>query len=138
MDIKPVKGEVFTHSFSFSQQDVEAFAKVTGDTNPVHLNEEYAALTPFKKPILHGFLSGSVFSKVFGTIFPGPGSIYVGQTLNFKRPMFSGMEYFATFTITDVDQEKSTLTIHCAITDGNKKACLEGEARLVNRKIFSP
>lgn len=135
MKIRPVEGEVFTHVFSFSQDDVEAFAKITGDVNPVHLDAAYAAETPFRRTILHGFLSGSVFSKVFGTIFPGPGSIYVSQSMNFKRPMFPGEEYVATFTVVELDREKSTVTIKCSIAN-EKKVCLEGEAKLLNRKIF--
>jgi len=58
-------------TFSYSQEQVNKFAEVTGDNNPLHLDEEYAATTMFKRPIMHGFLGGSVFSKIFGTLFPG-------------------------------------------------------------------
>ncbi len=135
--LRPVVGEQFEHSFRFTQHDVVKFAAVTGDVNPVHLDERYAATTPFKKPILHGFLSGSVFSKVFGTIFPGEGSIYLSQQMSFKRPMYADQEYRAVFTITDVDAEKGTLTIAGKILDTNGKVCLEGEGKLMNRGVFN-
>ncbi|HEX5169191.1 MAG TPA: MaoC family dehydratase [Cyclobacteriaceae bacterium] len=135
--IKPVVGQQFEHSFRFTQDDVIKFAAVTGDNNPVHLDETFAATTPFKKPILHGFLSGSVFSKVFGTIFPGEGSIYLSQQMSFKRPMYAGQEYLASFTITEADESKGILTIAGKITDSNGKVCLEGEGKLMNRGVFN-
>ena len=134
--IKPVVGEVFEHTFSFSQQDVIKFSEVTGDNNPVHLDANYAAQTPFKKPIMHGFLSGSIFSKVFGTIFPGEGTIYLMQQLVFKRPMFVDQSYTAIFSIAEVDSEKCIMLIQCKITDADHKICLDGEARLLNKRVF--
>jgi acyl dehydratase len=135
--IKPAAGEQFQHSFRFTQKEVEKFAEVTGDVNPVHLDEQYAATTPFKKPIIHGFLSGSVFSKVFGTIFPGEGSIYLSQNMVFKRPMYVEQDYHATFTVIEADPFKGTLTINGQITDSNGKVCLEGEGKLMNKGVFS-
>ena len=83
----------FEHLFSFTQEDVEAFAKVTGDNNPVHLDESYAAKTMFKRPIMHGMLGAAVFSKVFGTMFPGEGTIYLSQSLSFLKPMYVSENY---------------------------------------------
>jgi acyl dehydratase len=136
-DIKPILGEQFDYPFRFTQDDVVRFAAVTGDKNPVHLDEAYAATTPFKKPILHGFLSGSVFSKVFGTIFPGEGSIYMSQTMSFKRPMYVEQDYVASFTISEAEPSKGLLTITGKITDSNGKVCLEGEGKLMNKGVFS-
>jgi acyl dehydratase len=136
VNIKPIVGQQFDHSFGFEQKDVIRFAEVTGDVNPVHLDEKFAATTPFKRPILHGFLSGSVFSKVFGTIFPGEGTIYLSQHLQFKRPMYTDQEYHATFTIIEVDEAKGTLTITGKIADSNGKVCLEGEGKLMNKALF--
>jgi acyl dehydratase len=135
---KPVPeiGYAFEHPFRFSQRDVEKFAEITGDNNPVHLDEQYASQTPFKKPIMHGFLSGSVFSKVFGTIYPGKGTIYLEQQLVFKRPMFVDVEYIAQFTVRGVDSEKGMIQIECKILDDVKKICLEGNARLMNKTVF--
>lgn len=135
--MKAAIGEKLEHTFSFSQQDVIDFASVTGDNNPVHLDEAYAETTAFKKPIMHGFLSGSVFSKVFGTIFPGKGSIYLSQQMSFKRPMFVDQEYKATFEIMEADPAKGTMTIQGRVLDANGKVCLEGEGRLLNKAVFT-
>jgi acyl dehydratase len=74
------KGETYSHEFKFTQNEVNQFAEVTGDKNPVHTDAEYAAKTMFKRPIMHGMLSASLFSKVFGTLFPGEGTIYLKQS----------------------------------------------------------
>jgi acyl dehydratase len=135
--LKAIAGESFTHTFSFTQEDVIAFANVTGDDNPVHLDEGFAAQTPFRKPIMHGFLSGSVFSRVFGTVFPGPGSIYLSQEMNFRRPMYVGQEYLASFTLAETDPAKGLLVFQCRIVDTNGKVCLEGMAKLMNKAVFT-
>ncbi len=135
--IRPEPGETFNHEFSFSQADVERFAEVTGDVNPVHLDPDYAATTPFRKPILHGFLSASVFSKIFGTVFPGPGTIYMSQEMTFKRPMYPGERYVATFTILEADPTKGTLAIEGRIADEKGKVCLEGVGRMLNKQVFT-
>ena len=136
---KIAKGEIFEHDFNFSQADVEAYAKVSGDNNPVHLDAEFAAKTQFKKPIMHGMLSASVFSKVFGTIFPGDGSIYLKQSLNFKRPMFVDTEYKAIFEVLEVDEKRHSATIRSSIysTEGNRpKLLVDGEALIMNEQRF--
>lgn len=123
--------------FRFSQEDVEAFAKLTGDDNPLHLDAEFAATTTFKRPIMHGMLAASVFTRVLGTIFPGHGSIYLGQTLEFLRPMYVDTDYKATFKITEVNQKKHSAKVetHIYTTDRNK-ITLKGEATIMNTEIF--
>jgi len=133
----PVVGYAFEHPFEFSQSQVQQFAEVTGDHNPVHLDEKYAAATPFKRPIMHGFLSGSVFSKVFGTIYPGEGTIYLEQQMIFKRPMYAGQPYVAIFNITETNPEKGAMTVDCVVVDADKKVCLQGLARLMNKAVFT-
>lgn len=135
--IRPVVGERFGHTFTFSQEDVKRFAEVTGDVNPVHLDESFAAATPFRRPILHGFLSGSVFSKVFGTVFPGPGSIYLSQEMVFKRPMYPDQKYTASFTIREAEPSKGILVIEGEIADENGKVCLVGMGKLMNKGVFT-
>ena len=73
-----------------SEADIAAFAEVSGDKNPVHLDAAYAATTMFKERIAHGMLSAAYISAVFGMELPGPGSIYISQTLNFKAPVKIG------------------------------------------------
>jgi len=102
-------GKTWEHAFHFSQEQVNAFANITGDTNPLHINPEYAAETAFKKPILHGMLGACVFSKVFGTVYPGPKSIYLSQTLEFRKAMFPEKKYVATFTITAFERKRITV-----------------------------
>lgn len=134
----PVEGYTFQYTFEFTQEQVQQFARVTGDHNPVHLDKEYAATTPFKRPIMHGFLSGSVFSRVFGTTYPGEGTIYLEQNMSFKRPMFAGQPYVAKFSVTEADKDKGFITIACVIEDVDGKACLQGVAKLMNKAVFNP
>ena len=77
-------GDRYEIEFSFSQEQVNEFCKISGDFNPLHWDEVYAAQTPFKKPIIHGALIASVFSRVMGMEFPGEGSVYVKQITEFN------------------------------------------------------
>ncbi|WP_338793734.1 MaoC family dehydratase [Bernardetia sp. MNP-M8] len=120
-------------TFSYSQEQVNRFAEVTGDNNPLHLDEEYAATTMFKRPIMHGFLGGSVFSKIFGTLFPGEGTIYMNQTMNFMRPMFVDTEYEAVMTITEINREKNRAKVQTQVIDKSTgKVTISGEATVIN------
>ncbi len=124
---------VYTHDFSFSQDEVNRFAEVTGDKNPVHTNAEYAATTMFKRPIMHGMLSASLFSKVFGTLFPGEGTIYLKQSLAFLKPMYVDTTYEAVFTVKEVIRDKNRAIVETLIKDkttGN--VCTSGEATVMN------
>ncbi len=80
-------GETASLTRVFTQQDIELFASVSGDVNPAHLDHAYADATMFHGIIAHGMLGGSLFSTVLGTILPGPGTIYLGQDLHFRRPV---------------------------------------------------
>lgn len=125
--------EVYTHEFQFSQEEVNQFAKVTGDKNPVHSDAEYAAKTMFKKPIMHGMLSASLFSKVFGTLFPGEGTIYLKQSLNFLKPMYVDVAYEAVFTVKEVIKDKNRAIVETVIKDKNSGlVCTSGEATVMN------
>jgi acyl dehydratase len=132
----PFVGYEFEYGFQFTQAEVKRFAEVTGDFNPIHLDADYAAQTPFKKPIMHGFLSGSIFSKVFGTQYPGEGTIYMEQQMNFRRPMFVDTKYAVKFKVLECDHEKGSMLIDCRILNEEGKVCLDGNARLMNKAIF--
>ncbi|WP_027002891.1 MaoC family dehydratase [Hugenholtzia roseola] len=122
-------GNSYRLPFSYTQEQVNRFAEVTGDNNPLHSDEAYAATTPFKRPIMHGFLGGSVFSKIFGTLFPGEGTVYLSQNLRFMRPMFVDTPYEAVLTISEIDREKHRATVQTQVIDVNSgKATIEGEA----------
>ena len=81
-------GQSYSLSKSFSLKDVEQFAELSMDHNPVHLEQEYASHSLFGKRIVHGYLTSSLFSAIIGTKMPGPGSIYIKQDLTFKKPVF--------------------------------------------------
>lgn len=137
MNIEPKVGSQFTHAFKFSQEDVAAFARVTGDTNPLHLDPDYAATTAFKRPIIHGMLGASVFTKVLGKEYPGYGSIYVSQTLSFLRPMFVDTDYEAVFTITEINADKHLAEISTEILDvQTRKVTTRGAATMINKEKF--
>jgi acyl dehydratase len=125
------------HAFRFSQADVVDFARVTGDNNPLHLDADFAAQTPFKRPIIHGMLGACIFTKVLGTEFPGPGSVYLAQTLDFLRPMFVDTDYEVLFTVQSIDAARHTAQILGEIRDvQTKKVTTRGLATLMhNEKI---
>ena len=109
------------------------FAKVTGDNNPVHLDPAYAAKTFFKKPIMHGMLGASLFSKVFGTLFPGEGTIYLKQSLSFLKPMYVDIDYVAEFIVKEVIKEKNRAIIETILKDkATGLVCTSGEAVVMN------
>lgn len=126
--------DTYTYEFQFSQEDVNRFADVSGDHNPIHLDKEFASHSIFKKPIIHGFLSGSIFSKVFGTLFPGQGTIYKKQNMEFKRPMYVDVAYEALFRVSHIDRAKHEATVETIIRDKEKKkVTIQGEAILVHQ-----
>ncbi len=130
------QGDVYTHGVKFTQADVVKFAEVTGDFNPIHLDEEYAAKTVFKKPIVHGFLSGAVFSKVFGTLFPGEGTIYLSQEMKFLAPIFVEQQYEARFEVIEVNTEKHIGIINCSLVNSEGTPCIIGLAKLKHNTQF--
>jgi 3-hydroxybutyryl-CoA dehydratase len=110
-----------------TEADIVAFAAVTGDANPVHLDADYAATTSFGERIAHGMLSAGYISAVLGTALPGPGAIYLSQSLKFKRPVKIGDAVTARATVTEIDAAKArvTFTTVCLV---NGKAVVDGEA----------
>lgn len=107
--------------------DLVMFAGISGDTNPMHLNEEYAAATMFKGTIAHGFLCSSFISTVIGTRLPGPGCVYVGQTLKFKAPVRPGDTVTARAVITELDPGRSRAKLRTTCTVGDT-VVIDGEA----------
>ena len=126
-------GQTYSHDFKFTQEEVNRFAEVTGDKNPVHLDADFAAKTLFKKPIMHGMLGAALFSKVFGVLFPGEGTIYLKQSLSFLRPMFVDVDYEAVFTVKEVNKEKHRAIVETVLKDKATGAiCTSGEATVMN------
>ena len=110
-----------------TEADLVAFAQVTGDTNPVHLDADYAATTPFGERIAHGMLSAGYISAVLGTTLPGPGAVYLSQALAFKRPVKIGDEVTARVTVTAIDDAKARVTLATACLVRGKTV-VDGEA----------
>lgn len=110
--------------------DIETFAEVSGDTNPVHLDEAYAATTTFGERIAHGMLSAAYISAVLGTRLPGPGAIYLSQSLRFRRPVRIGDLVTARATVTALDDAKGRVTLSTVcLVDG--KTVADGEALVI-------
>lgn len=128
MEYKITIGSKYEHEFSFLQKDVIKFADASGDNNPIHLDPAFAAKTIFKRTIVHGFLGGSVFSKVFGTLFPGEGTIYLKQDLAFYKPMFTNNLYRAIFEVLDVVSDKNRAIVKTTILNDQDEIVIDGEA----------
>lgn len=92
-----------SYSQTITDADIKAFSGISGDRNPVHLDEQYAEKSRYKKRIAHGLMTASYFSALFGTKIPGEGCVYVSQSLNFKRPVYIGDTVVATVEVISVD-----------------------------------
>jgi acyl dehydratase len=128
-------GQVYSEVFSFTQEQVIKFAEVSGDHNPVHLDADYAATTAFKKPIIHGILGTSIFSKILGMHFPGEGTIYLKQEASFKRPMYVDVPYEARLTVLEVNKDKHQAVIETKVFDKETgKVIIDGQAHVMNKE----
>ena len=107
--------------------DIDAFAAVSGDVNPVHLDADYAATTPFGERIAHGMLAGAFISAVLGVKLPGPGAIYLSQSLRFRRPVKIGDTVTARATVTALDERRGQATLATVCLVGGKPV-VDGEA----------
>jgi 3-hydroxybutyryl-CoA dehydratase len=107
--------------------DIAAFAGVSGDTNPIHLHDGFARTTRFGKRIAHGMLSGSFISTVIGTKLPGPGAVYVSQTMAFMAPVMIGDTITAVATVTAIDEKRRRVTLKTQCLNG-EKVVIDGEA----------
>jgi 3-hydroxybutyryl-CoA dehydratase len=118
-----------TVSRTFTETDVRNFAGVSGDTNPMHLNEEFAQQTVFKGCIVHGMLTASLISAVIGTKLPGPGCIYMSQSLKFLAPVRVGDTVYAVVTVKELfpDKRRVLVSTSCFVRE---TMVLDGEALL--------
>ncbi len=123
------EGMEVSYSQTITDADVKAFAGVSGDRNPVHIDDEYAENSRFKKRIAHGMMSASYFSALFGTKIPGEGCVYVAQSLQFKRPVYLGDTVTATVVVTKVsiDNRRVFFRTTCKVKN---KIVIDGEAEL--------
>lgn len=131
-DLSP--GMTATFGKTITEADILMFAGVSGDTNPVHLNQEFAMGTAFQGRIAHGMLTASLISTVIGTKLPGPGCIYLTQTLRFMQPVRAGDTVTAHVSIREINVEKRRLTMDTACRVGGKDVLIGEALIMVNRK----
>ena len=123
-------GESATFVKTITSADIEIFAALSGDHNPLHLNSEYAAKTRFKQRIAHGMLTASLISTVIGMYLPGPGAIYLGQELKFIKAVFVDDTITASVTMDVFDQEKKLMTLKTSCINQHGETVLRGEAKV--------
>lgn len=123
-----------------TMQDIKLFAVMSGDVNPAHVDEDYARSSRFHEIIAHGMWGGSLISTVLGTQLPGPGTIYLGQTLQFRRPVRLGDRLSITVTVTGKDADKQRLTLDCECHNQENELVIKGEAQVIapTEKIRRP
>ena len=124
-------GEEAILSKLFSDDDIKAFARISGDDNPVHMNDDYAKGTMFGGRIAHGMLVAGLISAVLGTMLPGPGAIYLSQQLRFRAPVRPGDQVTARARVTEWNSEKGRVTLLTDVINQEGSVVIEGEARLV-------
>ena len=122
-------GMQVSYSQTVTDSDIKAFAGISGDRNPVHLDEVYAESSRYKKRIAHGLMTASYFSALFGTKIPGEGCVYVSQSLQFKRPVYIGDTVTATVEVTGINLEKKRVFFKTTCKVKNK-VVTDGEAEL--------
>ncbi len=125
------QGDSASLSKTISDDDIRAFADVTGDRNPLHLDEEFARQTRFGRRIAHGMLSASLISAVIANELPGQGSIYLGQTLQFVVPVFLGDTVTARVTVSAIREDKPILKLETVCTNQRNEVVIRGEATVL-------
>jgi 3-hydroxybutyryl-CoA dehydratase len=113
---------------TISDEDIEAYARLTGDLNPLHVDEAFAVRSRFGRRIAHGMLSAGLISAVLGTRLPGPGAIYLQQTFRFARPVYPGDTITATVEVTAYREDRRIATLTTTCTDQRGEVVLDGKA----------
>lgn len=129
--MKPEIGQTATIEKTLDKQTVEAFASVSEDNNPIHLDEDFAKTTQFERPIVHGMLASSLISGLLASKVPGAGSIYLGQSLRFVRPIFVGETVTAKVEVTSVRDDKPIAVISTQVLNANGEVAVDGEATVM-------
>jgi len=129
MDVKI--GMSASYKKSFGDKEVAIFADISADNNPIHLDEEYAAQSIFRKRVVHGVLVASMFSKIFGTILPGEGGIYLSQSLKFMKPVYIDQVITATVTLLEFDTNRNRGLFKTVCTNDPDELVLVGEAQIL-------
>ena len=123
-------GDNATYTRLITNQEVEAFAAISGDHNPLHLDPDYAATTPYGECIAHGMLTGALISAAIAMQLPGPGSVYLNQSLQFRAPVFLGDTLTVTLEVTEKHGKRPWVTLSCTVENQDGKAVAKGEAQV--------
>lgn len=115
---------------TLTQDDIDAFARISGDDNPAHVDPDWAASSVFKARVAHGVLTAGLVSAALGTELPGPGAIYLSQTLKWTAPVYPGDALTATVTVSAIDQQKGRVTLDTVVQRG-EQTVLVGEAQVM-------
>lgn len=135
---KPQINDIFKHDFSFTDEEILMYAKISGDVNPIHVSESYSKETFYGRCIVHGYYSISVFSKVYGTLLYPESHILISQNANYIKPIFTGVEYTAIFTVKEIYPDKNrVLYLNEIIEKETGELKVTGEALLMNRKSYN-
>lgn len=126
-----VVGQRADYSKTLTEQDVILFAACSGDVNPVHLDKEYAATTPFGEPIGHGMWTGALVSAAIATCLPGPGSVYRSQSLSFKHPVKIGDTVTVTLIVNEIKERIKLVTLECEAHNQDGKLIAKGIAEVI-------
>lgn len=126
-------GQLEQLSRTVSAEMVEAYADLVGDVNPVHLDEAFAAKTFFRRRIAHGLLPAGLISAILGTRLPGPGSIYLSQELEFKRPVYLGDAITAKVEVTEKFDKHKKVKLHTWVENQAGQVVLDGQALVLVR-----
>jgi 3-hydroxybutyryl-CoA dehydratase len=121
-------GDKITRTQTITDETIRTFAELTGDTNPVHLDDGYAATTRFGRRIAHGMIAGGLISAALANDLPGPGTVYLSQTLNFKAPVYPGDTVTATIEVKSLHANKPIATLSTTCVNQDDVIVLEGEA----------
>lgn len=119
-------GQHASFTKTFTEADLQRFIEITGDVNPLHVDDEFAAGTPFGRRILHGMLTASIFSTMVGMLLPGTGAIYRSQTIKFLLPVFLNETVTAHFVVRSIDRAKYRLEIVAWIENESGVHVIEG------------
>lgn len=122
-------GDRFELKYRVSDNDVQLFGQISGDFNPVHFDDEYASASMFGRRIAHGMISLSKFSGIFGMDFPGLGTLWLSQAVQFLKPVFIDVEYTAIAEVTALDRRRATISTR--VEDGSGEDVLRGEAVII-------
>lgn len=134
----PQKGFSAEYQRIFSMQDLEDFARLSSDDNPIHTDPQYAAQTSFGKPVVHGVLLLSMFSRIFGNQYPGEGSVYLAQSADFLRPAYPGQQILARVVLDEIIPEKRLGIFRTECFNEAGKRILSGRAEVLFPERFFP